>query len=161
MIMARLFAALALILSASMAQAHIASNGFLKLNVSGAKIAGSIELAIRDGELAVGIDRNGDGRITWGELKAAQGPLQNYVQAHLKLRGDDRECRLGMAAVAVNERVDGNYLSLPVEADCATPPENLSVEYTLLSAEDPSHPRRRTLSAALRDLIQDTICGMC
>src|SRR5579859_3808147 len=123
--LARTFAALALVFCASFAHAHIASNGFLNLDVDGARISGSIELAIRDGELAVGLDRNGDGKVTWGELKAAQTSLENYVRGHLKLRGDDGDCPLRFEAVEVNERVDGNYLWLPINVDCGASLKNL------------------------------------
>jgi len=53
---------------AANAHAHIASNGFLTLNVEGSTITGTIELAMRDGELAIGLDSNRDGKINWGEV---------------------------------------------------------------------------------------------
>ena len=63
----------------SSAQAHIASNGFVVAEVSGEDIEGSIELAVRDVELAIGVDRNNDGDITWGELRASAPQLRQYV----------------------------------------------------------------------------------
>src|ERR1700689_4401581 len=107
-----------LLLAAPLAHAHIASNGFLTLKVEGSTISGSIELAIRDGELAVGLDRDGNGKVTWGELKSSQAALQNYVQEHLRLTGADGPCRLMFASVEVNDRIDGSYLWLPITAEC-------------------------------------------
>ena len=127
--------------------AHIASNSFLTLKIQGARISGSIELAIRDGELAVGLDRDGDAKVTWRELRASQAALQNYVQGHLRLSGDGAPCRLEFKSLEVNERVDGNYLWLPLGADCGTALEHLSIEYTLLDAEDPSHRGLLTLTS--------------
>ena len=69
------------------AEAHIASNGFLSLAVDRAAVAGALELAIRDGELAVGLDRDRDGKVSWGELRASQAALQDYVRGHLQLYG--------------------------------------------------------------------------
>ncbi len=138
---------LVLLLAGRLAQAHIASNGFLSLKVEGSKVSGAIELAIRDGELAVGLDHDGNGKVTWGELKSSQGALQSYVQGHLRLRGADGPCRLTFAPVEVNERVDGSYLWLPITADCGSVLQRLSIEYTLLDAEDPSHRGLLTLFA--------------
>jgi HupE / UreJ protein len=138
---------LVLLLAGPLAQAHIASNGFLTLNVAGSKVSGAIELAIRDGELAVGLDRDGNGKVTWGELKSGQAALQNYVQGHLRLKGADGPCRLQFAAVEVNDRVDGSYLWLPITAECGSNLTRLLIDYTLLDAEDPSHRGLLTLFA--------------
>jgi hypothetical protein len=138
---------LAPLLAAPLAQAHIASNGFLSLQVERAQISGALELAIRDGELAVGLDRDRDGKVTWGELRASQTALQVYVLEHLHLGGADGPCRMTFSSVEVNERVDGNYLWLPFTAACASVGKHLSIEYTVLDAEDPSHRGLLTLSA--------------
>lgn len=136
---------LVLLLAGPLAHAHIASNGFLTLKVDGSGVSGAIELAMRDGELAVGLDRDGNGKVTWGELKASQTALQNYVQGHLHLAAADRPCRLDFSPVEVNERVDGAYLWLPITAECGVALERLSIEYTVLDAEDPSHRGLLTL----------------
>jgi hypothetical protein len=145
--MLRPVAMLLMLLAGSSARAHIASNGFLTLNIEGAQISGSIELAIRDGELAVGLDRDGDGKVTWRELQAGQDSLQKYVQGHLRISGDSGPCRMQFNPLEVNERLDGNYLWLPLRADCATALTRLSIEYTLLDAEDPSHRGLLTLTS--------------
>jgi hypothetical protein len=136
-----------LLLAGPLAQAHIASNSFLTLNVTGSKVSGAIELAIRDGELAVGLDRDGNGKVTFGELKSSQTALQNYVHGHLHFTAADGPCRLEFAPVEVNDRVDGVYLWLPITADCPGELKRLSVDYTMLDAEDPSHRGLLTLFA--------------
>jgi HupE / UreJ protein len=135
------------LLAAPLAQAHIASNGFLSLQVDRAQVSGALELAIRDGELAVGLDHDGDGKITWGELRASQTALQTYVLEHLHLAGADGPCKIGFSPVEVNERVDGNYLWLPFTAACGSVRQHLSIDYTVLATEDPSHRGLLTLSA--------------
>jgi hypothetical protein len=129
------------------ALAHIASNGFLQLDVSGSTISGSLELAIRDGELAVGLDRNGDGKVTWGELRSRQAALEAYVRDHLRLSGGGASCPVQVGGVRVNERVDGSYLWLPLAARCGAAIERLRIDYGLLRQEDPSHRGLLTLSA--------------
>jgi HupE / UreJ protein len=137
----------ALLLGSTLAQAHIASNGFLTVQVDRAQVSGALELAIRDGELAVGLDHDGDGHVTWGELRASQTALQTYVLGHLHLAGADGPCRMGFSPVEVNERVDGNYLWLPFTATCGSVRQHLSIDYTVLDTEDPSHRGLLTLSA--------------
>lgn len=138
---------LVLLLAGPLAQAHIASNGFLTLHVDGSRVSGAIELAIRDGELAVGLDRDGNGKVTWGELKSSQDSLQKYVQGHLRLTGDDGPCRLEFAKLMVNDRVDGSYLWLPITAACGSALRRLAIDYTLLDGVDPSHRGLLTLFA--------------
>jgi hypothetical protein len=138
---------LVLLLAAPWAQGHIASNGFLTLKVVGPTVSGAIELAIRDGELAVGLDRDGNGKVTWGEMKSSQEALQIYVRGHLRLTTDAGPCRLEFSPVEINDRVDGSYLWLPITAECGRAPDRLSVAYTLLDAEDPSHRGLLTLVA--------------
>jgi HupE / UreJ protein len=138
---------LILILAGPLAQAHIASNGFLNLKVDGAEVSGAVELAIRDGELAVGLDHDGDGKVTWGELRSSQTALQSYVLGHLRLSGDAGQCRVVFSPVQVNGRIDGTYLWLPFAADCGVRLTRLSIDYKILDAEDPSHRGLLTLTA--------------
>jgi hypothetical protein len=147
----------ALVLTGPLAQAHIASNGFLSLQVDRAQVSGALELAIRDGELAVGLDRDGDGRVTWGELRASQTALQVYVLGHLHFAGAEGQCRMGFGPVQVNERVDGRYLWLPVTAACGGVLKKLSIDYTVLDAEDPSH--RGLLSLSANGATQTAVLG--
>jgi hypothetical protein len=135
-----------LLLAGPLAQAHIASNGFLSLQVDSAQISGALELAIRDGELAVGLDQDGDGKVTWGELRSSQTALRTYVLGHLRLVGAEL-CTMELGQVQVNERVDGSYLWLPISAACGSVLKRLSIDYRILDAEDPSHRGLLTLSA--------------
>jgi HupE/UreJ protein len=142
-----LLAAAPMLLSAPAVQAHIASNGFLSLAVERAEISGTLELAIRDGEIAVGLDRNRDGKVDWGELRASQTALEAYVQSHLRLLAGEHACSLSFHPVEVNERVDGSYLWLPFTGHCSGAIERLRVDYRLLNEEDPSHRGLLTLTA--------------
>jgi HupE / UreJ protein len=148
---------LPLMLVATLAQAHIASNGFLSLQIERANVSGALELAIRDGELAVGLDKDGDGKVTWGELRESQEALQTYVKGHLHLIGADGQCRMGFGPVQVNERVDGRYLWLPITAACGGVLKELSIDYTVLDAEDPSH--RGLLSLSANGATQTAVLG--
>jgi len=140
-------ATLALLAVGPLAQAHIASNGFLSLQVEQSQVSGALELAIRDGELAVGLDRDRNGKVTWGELRASQSALQAYVLRSIHLAGPGGACTMSFGPLQVNQRVDGNYLWLPLAADCGSVLKRLTIDYTVLNEADPSHRGLLTLSA--------------
>jgi len=129
------------------ASAHIASNGFLNLQVEGRTLSGALELALRDGEMAVGLDSNGDGQITWRELRDHQPQLDAYLQSHLSIATAALPCKLNTQSLQVNERVDGNYLWLPITATCNERPDQIRIDYRLLDEVDPSHRGLLTLTA--------------
>ncbi len=138
---------LILVLAAMSVSAHVASNSFLNVRINDPRADGSLELALRDAELAVGIDSNRDGKITWGEVRAAQEPLAQYLRQHLQLTGSKGGCALQFGALQINERIDGNYLWVPFNADCPTT-HQLTISYRLLDEEDPSHRGLLTLTAS-------------
>ena len=54
---------------AGAAQAHKPSDSYLTVTVQDGRLRGQWDIALRDLDLAVGLDADGDGRITWGELR--------------------------------------------------------------------------------------------
>ena len=141
------FLVLAGLCVAATANAHVASNSFVQLEVAGQHVEGSLEFALRDAELAIGVDANRDGKVSWGEVRAAQASLAIYLKTHLQLSAPGGVCVLQLGAVQINERVDGNYIWQPVSAVCPVPAQTLTIAYRLLEEEDPSHRGLLTLSA--------------
>jgi hypothetical protein len=139
------------------ALAHIASNGFLAAHVTGQEVAGSIELAVRDVELAVGIDADRDGTITWGELRIAQDRLARYLAQHVSFTAQGQACSLSFQALQVNARVDGNYAWLPFKAHCPAAVRQLTVQYRVMDGIDPSH--RGLLTLAAGSVVQTGVLG--
>jgi len=144
--------AIALLLTAwlcgATAQAHVASSGFLAIEARGNGLRGSIELAVRDVELAVGADANGDGKITWGELRATAPRLDEYIAEHLEFAENRGVCRLQFGGLKVHSRIDGNYAWLPFTARCAAGElHELTITYRLLEGIDPSHRGLLSLAA--------------
>ena len=133
---------------ASPLQAHIASNGFLEAQVSGALVTGTLELHVRDAEMAVGLDADHDGRVTWGEVSRASLGIRSYLASHLRFSSQGAACPLQFGDVQINARVDGNYLWLPFTARCPAAVQRLGVDYRLLDEEDPSHRGLLALRAA-------------
>jgi hypothetical protein len=140
--------ALLCMLLATTAHAHIASNGFLTINVDGTRMSGSVEFAMRDAELAVGLDSNRDGTITWGEVRSHQRDLELYVRSKLRIGDGTARCAEEFSSVEINERVDGNYVWLPFTAACgAARLTRLVIDYRLMQGIDPSHRGLLTTTA--------------
>ena len=139
------------------AQAHIASNGFLAIQIDGQNISGSMELAVRDAELAVGVDADRDGRVTWGELRAAEPQLTRYASEHLGFVSQGGACEPVFQPIEVNDRVDGTYVWIPFKARCAAAVRDLKIRYTLLEGIDPSH--RGLLSLTAGSIVQTGVLG--
>jgi hypothetical protein len=137
------------------AHAHIASNGFLALHVDGKIVTGSYELAVRDAELAVGVDADHDGKVTWGELRAAGPQIAGYLQQHLGLAAQGSACELTTQAMLLNDRVDGAYVWVPLTARCSSEIERLTIRYSLMDGIDPSHRGLLTLNAG--DAVQTAV----
>jgi hypothetical protein len=147
---ARVHAALAGLAAAcalsTAAFAHISSNGFLSAHLDGREIQGSMEISVRDAELAVGIDANHDGKITWAELRSAQPQLVGYLSDHVTFDVQGRRCAIAFQTLEVNDRVDGHYAWLPFTGRCPRTIDAIEIRYTVLEGLDPSHRGLLTLT---------------
>jgi hypothetical protein len=89
------------------------------------------------------LDRNGDGAITWGELKAMQPILTAYVFSHLAIeavaRGERAGCGLLPQDMLFDEHVDGGYAVLRFQIPCPFRAAELAVHYQLFFDLDPNH----------------------
>ena len=136
----RCIAALVLLLTAATAGAHKPSDSYLALQLEGTKLTGQWDIALRDLEHAIGLDADGDGAITWGELKARHADIAAYAGARLALQADGRACTVAIGAQQVDEHTDGAYTVLPLAVDCgAGAPATLTIGYTLFVELDPQH----------------------
>src|SRR5689334_11242323 len=134
------FLSLLLALAAATAQAHKPSDSYLALSTEEAAVRGQWDIALRDLEFAIGLDADGDGAITWGELKAKRREIEAYALSRLKISSDQKACALAPADFLVDEHSDGAYAVLRFAADCgAKPPGSLEVGYSLFFDLDPTH----------------------
>jgi hypothetical protein len=153
----RLTALLVMLAWAGSAYPHIASNSFIVARVSGQDLTGSVELAIRDAELAVGLDANGDGQVTWGELRSQAPQIMGYLQDHVTFTAQNGACRLDFQSMQVNDRIDGNYVWLPFSAHCPAAIREVAIHYTVMEDIDPSH--RGLLSLTAGNVTQTGVLG--
>lgn len=133
-------ASLWLLLVPVAALAHKPSDSYLHLTRDGAGFSGRWDVALRDLDDVLGLDAQGDGAITWGELRARQADVTGYVLGHLKVGADGAPCALEAGgAPRVVRHSDGAYAVLDFAARCPAAPAVLEVDYTLLFDRDPQH----------------------
>ena len=130
--------ALAFVL-APLAHAHKASDAYLTLERDGVHVSGRLDLALRDLDAAIDLDRNGDGEITWGELRASASAVESYALERLALRSGGAACPLTVAKQEVDRHTDGAYVVLELAATCASDGPTLAARYDLFFDIDPQH----------------------
>ena len=128
------------LLFAGAAHAHKPSDSYLVLQVEGAAVRGQWDIALRDLEFAIGLDADGNGEITWGELKAKRKDVEAFALSRLGILADGKSCVLAPTDFLVDAHSDGAYAVLRFDADCgARTPGSIEVSYSLFFDLDPTH----------------------
>jgi hypothetical protein len=138
--MARCLVLLALCFACAFpAQAHKASDSYLSLAVQDQRIDGQWDIALRDLEMAVGLDANDDAAITWDEVRARHEAIAAYALARLRLASEGVDCPMRVTAHLIDSHTDGAYAVLRLQGACPAPVATLSIDYNLLFDIDPQH----------------------
>ncbi len=123
---------------ASPAIAHKASDSYLVLSVNGQEVTGQWDIALRDIDFAIGLDANGDGDITWGEVSARHADITAWALGRLNVqRGGD--CVLQVVEHLVDNHTDGAYAVLRFRGSCPSGTQALTLNYRLLFDLDALH----------------------
>lgn len=120
-------------------KAHKPSDSYLSLRVEGSTIAGQWDIALRDLDFALGLDANGNGEITWGEVKTKHQEIAAYALARLTLKGDDQACPTEAVAHLVDSHSDGTYAVLRFAARCPHEIHRIEASYHLFFDFDRQH----------------------
>lgn len=128
----------ALLLAASVAQAHKPSDSYLSLRARAGGLAARWDIALRDLDHAIGLDADGDGAITWGELRARHAAVAEYALSRLRVRSGGTACALSAPLHQVDRHSDGAYAVLSFDASCDSA-GSIEVEYQLLFDLDRQH----------------------
>ena len=140
-----LLAALVLSIVTSLAHAHKPSDSYLSLQVDGEKITGQWDIALRDLDLVLDLDRNADAAIDWGEVRARHAEIEAYAMSRLVLTqsassgGQGDTCKLGVTDHLIDNHTDGTYAVLKLAGTCPGAVALLSVKYSLLFDVDAQH----------------------
>lgn len=136
---------LLLLMGATHTWAHKASTSYLQLQMAGTAISGRWDIALRDLDVALGLDRNDDGQLSWGEVRLQQDRIARHVLARLTLRTERSPCVLQLTQLALADHSDGTYASLELAGHCPQAPVDLAIDYQLLFDVDAWHRGLLTL----------------
>ena len=119
---------------AGVADAHKSSDSYLRLEAAPNALVVRWDIALRDLDIALDLDSNDDGKLTWGEVKAAWPRIESYALPRLKVAG----CELRPTGRSLERRNDGAYAVIYLTAPCtlAAAP---SISYSLFAEVDPTH----------------------
>lgn len=122
------------------AQAHKPSDSYLSLAIQGQQIEGQWDIALRDLDFAIGLDGNGDGALTWDEIRARHEAIAAYALQRLQVASEQGVCPLKAVEQLIDSHTDGAYNVLRFQATCpGTAPASVTIGYTLFADLDPQH----------------------
>jgi hypothetical protein len=134
---------LPLLLGAAIAQAHSASDAYLTLSVDDTDewtLHGQWDIALRDLDFVLQLDDDGDGELTWGEVKRHQAAIDRYAYEQLRFSdATGAACPVKPRRQLIDAHADGVYAALFFDVICAHPGKTLVMSYTLFFPVDPSH----------------------
>jgi hypothetical protein len=133
-------------LASGVASAHSASDAYLTLEVDARPgvgrstvLHGQWDLALRDLDFVLKLDDDGDGTITWAELRKHQRSIAEYAYAYLHVTSGSTACAVRPIRQAVDNHADGAYAVLFFDVVCEGPAKRIAIDYRMFFAIDPSH----------------------
>ena len=139
---ARATFALGLVILGGPAAAHETTRSYLTITAEEANVTADFRIAFRDIEVAVWMDENLDGQITWGEAKRRMEAVDAYVLANVELATPLGACTLKRSGASSSSDAGIDYLDLAFAGTCPAPasgnPE-LTLHSTLFTDIDPDH----------------------
>src|SRR5947209_10424395 len=126
--------AVSLSIVTGIAGAHKASDSYLQISASPGRLEVRWDIALRDLDVALDLDSDADGKLTWGEVRAAWPRIESYAMHRLAIEG----CPLAPAGRALERRNDGTYAVLQLTSSC-TLAASPHIDYRLFAEVDPTH----------------------
>ena len=140
---------------ATCVEAHTQSYGFLQATVHDDHVSGQLELAVRDLDLAYAIDADGDGNVTWGELRKRESELASLVLRKIPIGPAGAPCELVPGAIAIDSRGGENYAIFAFTGSCAVLGSQVRVGYDLMFGLDAQH--RGLVNLGKGDIARSTV----
>lgn len=142
----RLLLCLFLLFAPLVAQAHETTRSYLTVSRDQTMLQAALRLAFRDMEVAVWLDDDLNGQITWAETNARLPAILAYVTAALQFDAGGL-CALQQTGQGVSESGGIAYLDLQFAATCPSADAPLRITTRLFADIDPDHRVFLTASA--------------
>jgi hypothetical protein len=134
------FAFFLLVFVSRNASAHKPSDSYVTLEVAGTTIDGRWDIALRDLDYAIGVDKDGNGEITWGEVLASTPAIETYAFSHFAIHEGESACPITPnASPEIALHSDGSYITVRFRAACPKAATVLDVDYHAFFDLDPQH----------------------
>ncbi|MBI5717977.1 MAG: HupE/UreJ family protein [Burkholderiales bacterium] len=123
------------------AAAHTTSEAYLTLasRAGSATVTGRLDISLRDLDEVLALDGDGNGEITWGELRESRAAIGAYATARIGVGAAGRPCTPAAGELQVVGHGSGNYAVLALTFECAAPMRELSLDYRLFGDANPMH----------------------
>jgi HupE / UreJ protein len=131
-----------LVLLQTPAWAHKPSDSYLTLRATAGSDSITVrwDIALRDLDYVLQLDRNGNGEISWGEVRQRSEDITRLATSRLQLSSADQPCTWASASpLMLDKHSDGTYAVLSLTAQCTSLSGALKARYSLLFDVDPSH----------------------
>jgi len=122
--------------------AHKPSDSYLtvRAEANSPELAVRWDIALRDLDYVLELDRDGNGLLTWGEVRTRGDDIAKYATEHLALTAGGKACTWSTAApMQLDKHSDGAYAVLSLKATCDSFERGLAMKYSLLFDVDPTH----------------------
>ena len=140
--MKRCLALLFTLLLATAAWAHKPSDSYLTLRAEAGKgdVSARWDIALRDLDYVMQLDRDNNGELTWGEVRQRTTDIVRVATQKLQLSSGDKACPWeSTAPLQLDRHSDGTYAVLTLVAHCPSLDAGLKLRYSLFFDVDPSH----------------------
>ncbi len=127
-----------LMVFAARADAHETTRSYVTINRTGQNVDLNVKVAFRDIEVAVWMDEDLDGKITWGETERRLDAVTAYIVAGLTL---DATGACTVERIRSDNFVDGgiDFLEVGFAGTCPSATAPLRIATRLLTEIDPDH----------------------
>ena len=136
-----LLLALGLLLAGAV-HAHKPSDSYLTLKAAAGsgEVAARWDIALRDLDYVLQLDRDNNGELNWGEVRQREADIVRLATQNLQLSSGDQTCAWSSgAAMQLTRHSDGTYAVLTLVARCPKLEAGLKARYSLFFDVDPSH----------------------
>jgi len=142
------------VLFAASAQGHETTRSYLTVTRSSQAIDLGIRVAFRDIEVAVWMDEDLDGKITWGEAERRVAAVSAYIAAGLTLEAGGK-CSLAQTTADNSTSGGIEYLDLEFAGTCPSATAPLTISSRLFTEIDPEH--RMFVQSAINGISTTTL----
>lgn len=136
------FVAIALLMFGSPVHGHTQASSYLTLDMTDADAATlTADLALSDVAQLLPLDADGDGQLTWGELRNQQSSVYTQIQNALSLQrgGEDCSTAADPAQLALVTYSGTQHMSARFAVTCPNDSARIGMGFDLFFAIDPNH----------------------